>query len=92
VWTVGRSLAALALVAAARGEAARAVQLWAAAEALLERMGVPLAAAGIPSVAAQRLAGLRERMGEARWAEAERAGQGLTAEEAVELALEVKPG
>ena len=91
MWAVGRSLAALALVVAARGEAERAVRLWAAAEALLGRMGVPLSAAGIPSVAAQQLAGLRERLGEDRWAEAARAGQGLMAEDAVKLALEVKP-
>ena len=91
MWTVGRNLAALALVMAARGEAERAARLWTAAEALLGRIGVPLAAAGIPSVAAQQLAELRERMGEEHWAEAERAGQGLTVEHAVKLALEIHP-
>ncbi|HZG66048.1 MAG TPA: tetratricopeptide repeat protein, partial [Herpetosiphonaceae bacterium] len=91
MWTVGRNLAAMALVVAARGEAERAAQLWTAAEALLGRIGVPLSAAGIPSVAAQQLAELRKRMGEDRWAEAERAGQGLTVERAVELALEIHP-
>ena len=91
LWTVGRSLAALALAVAARGEAERAVRLWAAAEVLLERIGVPLAAAGIPTAAAQQLAGLRERLGEGRWAAAERAGRGLTADEALELALGARP-
>ncbi len=88
---MGRSLAALALVAAAQGEAERAVRLWTAAEALLERIGVPLSAAGIPPAAAQQLEGLREQMGEERWAEAEFAGRGLTVEEAVELALQAPP-
>jgi non-specific serine/threonine protein kinase len=89
-WTVGRNLAAMALVVAARGEAERAARLWTAAEALLARIGVPLVAAGIPAVAAQQLTELREQMGEERWAEAERAGQGLTVEHAVELALEIQ--
>ena len=83
--------AASGRVVVARGEAERAARLWTAAEALLGRIGVPLAAAGIPSVAAQQLAELRERMGEDRWTEAERAGQGLTVEHAVKLALEKHP-
>ena len=91
LWTVGRSLAALALAIAAQGEAERAVRLWAAAETHLVRIGVPISAPGIPPAAAQQLAGLREHMGEERWAAAELAGRRLTTEEAVELALDAHP-
>ena len=84
------SLQGLAQVLVARGDPARAARLIGAAQAQTDALGPPLNPSGI-DFRAEALEAARSALGEAPYAEAFSAGQRLTLDEAVRLALEMKP-
>jgi hypothetical protein len=83
---VAIALINLADVACAAEEWERGVRLLAASESILTAMGVPI----VPADRAQRdtnLAGARQALSEARYADAQAWGRGATVTEAVHYAL-----
>jgi predicted ATPase/DNA-binding CsgD family transcriptional regulator/Tfp pilus assembly protein PilF len=70
-----------------QGAAALAARLWGAAQARRDAMGTPRAPLDEASHA-RDMTGVREHLGEAAWATAWDAGQGLTLEQAVASALD----
>jgi DNA-binding CsgD family transcriptional regulator len=77
-----------AVVAALRGEAARAARLWGAAEALREIIGVPLPLwEHVPTDHERHLAVVRSQLEETAWEAAWSEGRTMTLEEAIEYAL-----
>jgi DNA-binding CsgD family transcriptional regulator len=79
----------MACVAALRGEATRAARLWGAAEAIGEKIRLPLSAFDRSHPDYERLiGGVRSRLDdEAAWEAAREEGQAMTPEEALEYAL-----
>ena len=83
---IAECLAGLAGTAAAAGRPDRAAQIFAGSSAILAEIGVPLAPAD--QAAMERdMAGVRRRLGGPEWESRWAAGQALSSDEAVELAL-----
>ena len=83
---IAECLAGLAGTAAAAGRPDRAVQIFAGSAAILEEIGVPLAPAD--QAAMERdMAAVRRRLGGQGWDAGWAAGQALSSDQAVELAL-----
>ena len=83
---IAECLAGLGGTIAAAGRADRAARVFAASAALLEQIGVPLAPAD--QAAMERdTAAVRRRLGEPGWRSAWAAGQALSTDDAVDLAL-----
>ena len=89
-WTnVAYYLERLAEIASTRGDLSRTARLAGAAEALLETIEViAYPHATERSFYERRLAAARESLGSRAWAEAREEGRAMTAEEAIEYALE----
>jgi tetratricopeptide (TPR) repeat protein len=81
------SLEGFACVAAAKGEAQRAAQLWGAAQVLHETRGIPRDTDFLDEADA-RMSAIRTGMGEEGWEEAWRKGRAMTLDEAISYALE----
>lgn len=81
------TLEGYACVAGAMGAAQRAAQLWGAAQALQETMGI-LRDTDWLTEADERMSALRSGLGEQAWEEARQKGRAMTLEEAVSYALE----
>jgi hypothetical protein len=88
---VQSALEGFACVAGARGEAERAAQLWAAAQALHEIKGIPRDTDFLAEADA-RISLVRSGMGEEAWKEAWRKGRVMTLDEAISYALEEEAG
>jgi DNA-binding CsgD family transcriptional regulator len=83
---IAECLAGLAGTAAAAGRPDRAVQIFAGSAAILGELGVPLAPAD--QAAMERdMAAVRRRLGGQRWDSGWAAGQALSSDQAVDLAL-----
>ena len=83
---IAECLAGLAGTAAGAGRPDRAVQIFAGSAAILAEIGVPLAPAD--QAAMERdMTGVRRRLGAPEWESGWAAGQALSSDEAVELAL-----
>ncbi|MCA9879824.1 MAG: hypothetical protein KC442_18650, partial [Thermomicrobiales bacterium] len=89
VWT---ALTAIAGACAAWEQPARAVQLYAAAEAVRERVGLAFSLHADRSVTEQTLATLRSTLRETEFAAAWAAGQALPLAQALAIAVAVAPG
>jgi non-specific serine/threonine protein kinase len=83
---IAECLAGLAGTAAAAGRPDRAVQIFAGSAAILAEIGVPLAPADQAAVE-RDLAAVRRRLGGPGWDAGWTAGQALSTDQAVELAL-----
>jgi DNA-binding CsgD family transcriptional regulator len=87
------SLTGLAGVAASRGWPVRAARLWGTTEAMAETFGGQIVRSARSMIDYEgRLAAARSRLDEASWSAAWAEGRAMTAEQAVEYALEQEEG
>ena len=85
-WGMADCLEGCAMLAAARGRAASAARLWAAAGVVRESLGTPLSP-NERRIQGSYLAAARGQLGDVDWATAREEGQAMTLERAVEYAL-----